>query len=87
MSTNPPGEEYPHHGTCDRCAEGNKPLREADPDTEAWVCRECSDLLEQAQEAATAALLRWRGVSVAEQARRCIAAYFQVLDSGEKETP
>jgi hypothetical protein len=35
---------YPHYGTCDSCAEGPRPLRETDPETQAWVCEQCDNL-------------------------------------------
>jgi hypothetical protein len=43
-----PTYDYPHHGTCDACAEGPKDLREPDPETQAWICRDCSDRIDAA---------------------------------------
>jgi hypothetical protein len=41
LSDNTP-TEFPFHGTCDQCAQGDRPLRSASekyPD--AWICAEC----------------------------------------------
>jgi hypothetical protein len=43
-----PTYDYPHHGTCDACAEGPKDLREPAPETQAWICRDCSDRIDAA---------------------------------------
>jgi hypothetical protein len=32
---------YPLYGTCDGCAQSDRPLRESDPETQAWICAEC----------------------------------------------
>jgi hypothetical protein len=47
---------YPLFGTCDMCAEGPTPLREIDPDSEAWVCRDCDALMTAGFQAAALAM-------------------------------
>lgn len=45
--------EFPFHGTCDQCSQGDRPLRSASekfPD--AWICAECIGYHERAIKAA-----------------------------------
>ena len=69
---------YPHHGTCDGCAEGPLPLREVDPTTEAWICERCDERMD----AGFAAAAEVMGVPV-EVATAGIAVYFDAQDDPE----
>jgi PHP family Zn ribbon phosphoesterase len=69
---------YPYVGTCDRCAEGGRRLREADPESQAWLCPACDAEIDRGIAAAADAM------QVApEVAAAGIEAFFRVTDGDQ----
>jgi hypothetical protein len=50
--------EFPFHGTCDQCAQGDRDLRSAsDKFPDAWICAECIGAHDRALNAAVDAVM------------------------------
>jgi hypothetical protein len=80
--------EYIHHGTCDSCAEGDKPLREIEDGSDAWICEECYDREERGVLAAAEAMrdaAREGETNWYMLAQVCLKAYF--ITSGSEVEP